>query len=84
MNNVKPNSSRATDVAKKIISVITGTHSKVTLLAVICNDTVMNTGKHNGITRQIEESVRRPVQWLICLLSVLDGECTTGPSTSTG
>jgi hypothetical protein len=95
VDHVVPNSSRATDIAKEIISVITGTQSEESLLAVVCDGTVVNTGKHNGIIRQIEQSVRRPVQWLICLLhtnelpfrkyvSVVDGGCTTGPSTSTG
>lgn len=95
VDHVMPNSSRASDVAKEIISVIKGTHSEESLLAVVCDGTVLNTGKHNGIIRQLEQSLRRPVQWLICLLhtnelpfrkylSVLDDGCTTGPSTSTG
>lgn len=95
VDHVMPNTNRASDVAKEIISVITSTHSEDSLLALVCDGTVLNTGKHNGIIRQIEQSVRRPVQWLICLLhtnelpfrkylSLLDGGCTTGPSTSTG
>ena len=57
--------------------------------AVGCDGTVVNTGYKNGIIRQLELSMGRPLQWFVCLLHTnelplrhqlqhLDGK-TTGP-----
>ena len=89
-----PESSKANDIAKEIISSINNINSSETLTAVVCDGTVNNTGQWNGVIRKLEEGIRRPNQWLICLLhanelpfrkyfSVVDGGQSTGPSTST-
>src|SRR5215469_3200313 len=62
--------------------------------AVVCDGSNVNTGVRNGIIRIIEESLEKPVQWLVCLLhcnelpfreifKTLDGG-TTGPKHFTG
>ena len=95
IDHVMPESGKASDIAKEIISTITETNSLQTLSAVVCDGTVNNTGKWSGVIRRLEEGVGRPLQWLVCLLhanelpfrkymSVVDGGCTTGPSSSTG
>lgn len=95
VDHVTPESSKAEDVCKEILSVITETESVTTLQAVVCDGTNNNTGKCNGIIRKLEMALNRPLQWLICLLhfnelpfrkilSVIDKAITTGPSTSTG
>jgi hypothetical protein len=77
------------------MSVITQTNSTLTLQALLCDGTVNNTGHSNGIIRKLEESVGRPLQWLVCLLhlnelplrhflSSIEGGVTTGPKSATG
>ena len=64
------------------------------LIAVDCDGTAINTGKHVGIIRQLELHVKRPLQWFICmfhfnelplrhLFTHLDGT-TAGPNAFTG
>lgn len=95
MDHVVPESKKAVDIAKEILSVITDTDSVNSLQALLCDGTVCNTGKTNGVIRQIEQGVGRPLQWLVCLLhtnelplrryiSALDGGFTRGPSSYTG
>jgi hypothetical protein len=95
IDHVVPETGKAVDVAKEILSVITDTNSASSLQAVVCDGTVNNTGKTSGVIRRIEEDIGRPLQWLVCLLhanelplrkyiSATDGGFTTGPSSSTG
>src|SRR6201990_2551956 len=78
IDHVSPNSGRSTE----------------TLRAVICDGTPVNTGNKNGIITLLELHLKRPLQWLICMLhfnelplrklfSVVDGK-TTGPSSHEG
>lgn len=64
------------------------------VIAVGCDGTAVNTGKHAGIIRQLELHVKRPLQWFICmfhfnelplrhLFAHLDGT-TAGPNAFTG
>jgi hypothetical protein len=64
------------------------------LLAVGCDGTAVNTGRKGGIVRLLEEHVRRPLQWFICLLHAnelplrhlfehIDGK-TSGPRSFNG
>lgn len=95
IDHVVPQTSKAEDIANEILSVIANTNSASTLQAVVCDGTVNNTGKRNGVIRRLEEGITRPLQWLVCLLhtnelpfrkyiSVIDGGFTTGPTSSTG
>ena len=95
IDHVVPSSSKSEDVAKEILSVINDTNSTESLSALVCDGTNNNTGKSNGIIRRLEESLGRPLQWLVCMLhfnelpfrkyfSTLDGATTTGPSSSSG
>ena len=94
VNHVMPDSGTYRNVAKEILSVVTSTQSFDSLLALICDGTVVNTGKRNAVIRLIEEGVGRPLQWLVCMLhmnelllpkyiSFVEGVCTTGPSMPT-
>lgn len=95
IDHVVPETGKAADIANKILSVIANTNSASTLQAVVCDGTVNNTGKNNGVIRRLEEGIARPLQWLVCLLhtnelpfrkyiSAIDGGCTRGPSSSSG
>jgi hypothetical protein len=95
VDHVVPESSKAHDVCKEILSVITETDSTDSLQSIVCDGTNNNTGKNNGIIRKLEEALNRPLQWLVCLLhfnelpfrkifSTIDKAITTGPSTATG
>jgi hypothetical protein len=95
IDHVVPQSSKAVDIGKEIMSIIVSTQSSLTLQAIVCDGTNTNTGKNNGIIRRLEKSLGRPLQWLICLLhanelpfrkyfSVVDGGETKGPKTSCG
>lgn len=94
IDHVVPDTGKAIDVAQKIISVIKDTNSVCTLSGLVCDGTVGNTGIHGGVIRKVEESLGRPLQWLICLfhtnelpfrkyISVVSEGRTTGPSSST-
>lgn len=94
VDHITPESSKANDVVNEILSCLTHTRSLESLSSVLCDGTVNNTGKYGGIIRKLEESLRRPIQWIICLLhtnelpfrkyiSVVGGGQTTGPSSST-
>jgi hypothetical protein len=68
IDHVMPESSKANDIAKEILSTITETNSLQSLGAVVCDGTVNNTGKWSGVNRRLEEGVGRPLEWLVCLL----------------
>ena len=64
------------------------------LIAIGCDGTAVNTGKHSGIIRQFELHLKRPLQWFICMFHFnelplrhlfvhLDGT-TAGPNAFTG
>lgn len=64
------------------------------ILAIGCDGTVTNTGKFRGIIRLFEERLKRPLQWIICMLHLnelplrhlfnkLDGK-TSGPGSYNG
>lgn len=89
IDHVVPGSKKSADVSKEILSVIKDCNSSSTIRAVVCDGTVLNTGKHNGVIRNLEVSLQRPLQWLICMLhanelplrKVIQTVCgrTTGP-----
>ena len=95
VDHVVPESSRATDVANEIMSVLKETESTDTLQAIVCDGTNNNTGKNNGILRKIEEQLGRTLQWLVYELHInelpfrkyfshVDGGQMIGPATSSG
>ena len=57
-----PETGKAADVVNAILSIITNTNSASTLQAVVCDGTVTNTGKRNGVIRKLEKDVARPLQ----------------------
>lgn len=68
VDHVSPQSGSANHVAAELITVCNDTGSVTSLEGVICDGAVVNTGKHNGIIRKLELELRRPLQWIICLL----------------
>ena len=94
VDHIAPQSGKAEDISKEILSVIRDTDSTDTLCAVICDGTNTNTGEHSGIIRRLETTLNRPLQWLICMLHLnelpvreifknIDGK-TTGPKGFSG
>ena len=88
-------SSKAGDVDKEILSLVTQTNSTQSERTSASDGTVNNNGRKNGIIIKLEESVGRSFQWLVCLLhayelpfrnlfSEIDGGVTTGPRCSIG
>lgn len=95
VGHVTPSSGSAQNIANSIISHLTdGGFSLDELDVMGCDGTVTNTGWRTGVIRSIEEQVKRPLQWGVCLLhfnelpfrhlfQTLDGE-TTGPKSFSG
>ena len=94
IDHLIPNSGRAQDVAKELISFIHDNRSKESLQALGCDGCPTNIGKHSGIIRTIEVALNRPLQWLVCMLHLnelplkhifehFDGT-TSGPVSFTG
>lgn len=95
VGHVTPCSGSAQNIADSIISYLKKTGLSLDDLDVIgCDGTVTNTGWKGGVIRTIEEKVKRPMQWAVCLLhfnelplrhlfQFLDGD-TTGPTTFKG
>jgi len=68
VDHVAPKSGKSDDITTEILSVVHETNSVDTLGAVLCDSTNVNTGEHNGVIRQLEIALKRPVQSLICTL----------------
>lgn len=95
IGHVSPSSSTAAFITKSICSYLSGLQISLEKLRVIgCDGTVTNTGWKNGVMRQLELHVGRPLQWSVCLLHFnelpfrhifqhIDG-ATTGPKSFSG
>lgn len=95
IGHVSPSSGTAQNIADSIISHLIDAGFSLDELDVIgCDGTVTNTGWKTGVIRTIEEQVKRPLQWGVCLLhfnelpfrhlfQTLDGD-TTGPKSFSG
>lgn len=95
IGHVSPSTSSSSDIAKSIIDHLSEMGLPCDKLEIIgCDGTVTNTGWRNGVIRQIELHVGRPLQWSVCLLHFnelpfrhffqhLDG-VTTGPTSFSG
>jgi hypothetical protein len=94
VDHVVPASGSSDDISKEILSVIVQSNSTLTLQAVVCDGTPVNTGVKNGLIRKIELQLQKPLQWLICLMhanelplrkliEALYGK-STGPRTNQG
>lgn len=93
--HVSPTSGLSKDLALAIVTHLAKMNISLEELDLIGSDGIaINTGWKNGVIRQIELKVRRPLQWCICLLHFnellfrhlfqhLDG-ATTGPSSFSG
>ena len=89
-----PSSGGAEDISNSLLSIISDNKCFDSLEAVGCDGTVTNTGWKKGIIRLLEKKLKRPLQWIICLLHFnelpfralfvqLDGT-TDGPKSFTG
>lgn len=66
IGHITPETGSAADTMQAILNFFNSDLS--TLLAVGSDGTNVNTGIHGGILRLLELEIKRPVQWLICLL----------------
>lgn len=95
VGHVSPTTGTSKDIASALLDFLKESNFLLDELDVIgCDGTVTNTGWKTGVIRTIEEEIKRPLQWLICLLHLnelpfrhlfqtLDGE-TTGPKSFSG
>ena len=94
MDHISPDNGTARCIADELITFLIDSHSRDTLQAILCDGTVVNTGRIGGILKLIEIEIERPLQWLICLLHAnelpfrhvfecIDGK-TSGPTSFKG
>ena len=95
VGHVSPTTGTSKDIASAILDYLKESNFSLDELDVIgCDGTVTNTGWKTGVIRTIEEDIKRPLQWGVCLLhlnelpfrhlfQILDGE-TTGPKSFIG
>ena len=94
VDQITPDDGSARSITGELISCVNGTNSEDTQQAVICNGTAVNTGKVSGVIKRFELFLKRPLQWIVCLLHLneqpfrhlfdaFDGK-TTGPTTFAG
>ncbi|GBM49343.1 hypothetical protein AVEN_148672-1 [Araneus ventricosus] len=93
--HVTPASGTDSDIAKCILKYLQDNYVDINELESIgCDGTAANTGWKNGVVRNIELKIQRPLQWFICLFhfnelpfkhlfGYLDGE-TTGQASFSG
>ena len=93
-DNITPKSGKAVDIADDLMTFIKKTSSKKTLRVIGADGTAVNTGCENGVITLLERKLRRPLQWVICMLhlnelplrhlfKLMDGS-TSGPSSFKG
>ena len=89
-----PETGKAKDISRNLHEFIIDRNSELSLVAIGCDGTVVNTGRVSGVIRRLELILDRPLQWSICLLHFnelpfrrlfrfYDGQ-TSGPDTYTG
>ena len=95
IGHISPSKGSGYSIAPLIVSHLEASNISTTQLQAIgCDGTAVNTGRKNGIISLLEQSLQRPLQWLICqlhanelplrhLIIKLDGP-TTGPKGFTG
>ena len=92
--HVSPTSGSAKEIKTSIMDFLRKNINLNDIVAIGCDGTVVNTGFKNGVIRALEWDLKRPLQWLICLLHAnelplrhlinhLDGK-TTGPKGFSG
>lgn len=92
LTHFSPDSSKAIDQVKELISIVGGDKNNIKVFG--CDGTAVNTGTSGGIIRLFEVIHQKPVHWFICqlhgnelnlraLFKCLDGE-TTGPKSFIG
>ena len=94
IDHVTPDTGKARDICKEILAVISVKDSSNSLFGIGCDGFATNKGKNGGVIRQLELSLVRPLQWMICMLHLnelpfrhifeaIDGR-TTGPKSFEG
>lgn len=70
LGHVTPTSGSASGIKTSIFNFLTNYlgDNLNKIAAVGCDGTVVNTGYKNGVIKQLELSLKRPVHWFICLL----------------
>ena len=63
-----PNSGKANDIFKELLEFCSPHDLNLGSLVIGCNGTNVNTGFKGGFITAVEQSLRRPLQWSICLL----------------
>ena len=94
IDHLTPDNGTSRCIANEILHLIFETGSSGSLNALLCDATVVNTGKFGGVIKLIETELDRPMQWLVCQLhlnelpfkhvfELVDGK-TSGPGSFKG
>lgn len=95
LGHITPPSGSARDIASTILSFFKDNGTDMSaVVAVGCDGTAVNTGFKGGVVRLLEENMKKPLQWIVCLLHCnelplrhlinnIDGK-TTGPASFKG
>lgn len=95
LGHISPNSGSSANIFEAMCDLFSDNEISLdSIIAIGCDGTAVNTGKHAGIIRQFELHVKRPLQWFICMFHFnelplrhlfvhLDGT-TAGPNAFTG
>lgn len=95
LGHVTPTSGSSLDITNSILDFFRGKNMSLENLKMIgCDGTPVNTGFKGGVISRLEKELKRPLQWMICLLhcnelplrhlyQYLDGK-TTGPKSYSG
>ena len=68
MTFVTPDSVKARCITDEIIAFLIDSNSEISLKAILCDGTPVNTGRVGGVLRLTELYLERPIQQLICVL----------------
>ena len=94
IDHLTPDNGTSCCIANEILHLIFETGSSGSLNALLCDATVVNTGKFGGVIKLIETELDRPMHWLVCQLhlnelqfkhvfELIDGK-TSGPGSFKG
>lgn len=89
-------SEKSPEISKTLLHFFEDKHFDISnLYGVLCDGEPKNTGKNNGVIRNLENNLQHPLHWFVCLLHFnelpfrhvfdkIDASFTTGPKSSTG
>lgn len=69
LGHITPTSGTSKAIVKEITDYFSKHEKSLSdLLAIGCDGTNVNVGKYGGIIRLLEKQIKKPLQWIVCLL----------------